>query len=232
MRAKISVIIPTLNAADALPGCAAALFEGLEAGLIREMIVSDGGSADATAQVAASIGAEMVTGPPSRGGQLRRGVAAARGDWLLVLHADTQLAPGWSAAVLAHLTGDAGRGQAGYFRLGFDRGGRKARAVAGWANLRARLFGLPYGDQGLLVSRATYDSVGGYRDQVLMEDVAIARALRGRLTPLSATAITSAARYEADGWFRRGARNITILLRYLAGADPERLARAYFAAKG
>ncbi|WP_375687243.1 TIGR04283 family arsenosugar biosynthesis glycosyltransferase [Pseudooceanicola sp. LIPI14-2-Ac024] len=223
MRAPISVIIPTLDAAAALPGCAAALFEGLQAGLIREVVVSDGGSADRTREVAGELGATWVEGPPSRGGQLARGVAAASGPWLLVLHADTQLAPGWSEAAVSHMqTGDAG-----YFRLAFARGGWRARGVAGWANVRSRLAGLPYGDQGMLLPRDLYDAVGGFPDQPLMEDVALARALKGRLRAIAATAVTSPERYEAAGWLRRGTRNLATLTRYLLGTDPETLAQAY-----
>lgn len=220
MAAPLSVIIPTLNAASSLPGCLAALMEGVEAGLITEVIVSDAQSSDDTRDIADGWGAEIVTGPPSRGGQLRRGCARARGDWLLVLHADTQLAPGWVGAVAAHIPRD----DAGYFSLRFDRGGR---LVAGWANLRARVFGLPYGDQGLLLPRALYEAVGGYQDIPLMEDVAMARALRGRLQPLQWDAITSAAKYRSQGWVRRGARNLLTLLRYFAGAAPEALAKSY-----
>ena len=222
MRAPISVIIPTLNAETALPDCLAALMEGLEAGLIRELIVSDGGSSDATGAMAQAWGAEVLEGAPSRGGQLRRGCAAASGDWLLVVHADTVLSPGWSKAVQAHLHRDT----AGWFHLAFDSAGLPARLVAGWANLRSR-FGLPYGDQGLLVPRVLYEAVGGYPDQPLMEDVAIARALRGRLTALDTTAVTSAEKYRRQGWLRRGGRNLWTLLRYFAGAAPGALAQSY-----
>lgn len=223
MRAPISVVIPTLNAADHLPVCLAALGEGLQAGLIRELVVSDGGSQDSTRAIAEAAGARIVTGPASRGGQIRRGVDAAEGPWVLVLHADTRLAPGWTEAALACLT----RPGSWYFRLAFDAEGGTPALVAGWANLRARLFGLPYGDQGMLIDRVTLESVGGYPDQPLMEDVALARRLRRRLRMLPAMAITSADKYRAQGWFRRGARNLLTLARYLAGADPEVLARSY-----
>jgi len=223
--APISVIIPTLDAEGELPGCLATLGEGLVAGLIRELVVSDGGSSDATRDIAEAAGAVVVTGPPSRGGQLRRGVAAARGGWLLVLHADTQLAPGWTRAVADHLERPGAR--PAYFRLTFRARGAMPALVAGWANLRARLFALPYGDQGLLLRRTAYDRAGGYPDQKLMEDVALVRALGRPLVALPAEARTSAARYQRTGWLRRGARNLWTLLRYVMGADPADLAARY-----
>lgn len=223
MRAPISVVIPVLNGQDALAGCAAALMEGVEAGLIRELIVSDGGSTDATAGIAEQIGAVWITGPASRGGQMKRGCAGAKGDWLLCLHVDTQLQAGWSAEVKEHLK----REEAGYFKLGFGSGGIPARIVATWANLRSRVFGLPYGDQGLLMSRALYEEVGGFADVPLFEDVALARALKGRLLALQSRAITSAEKYERSGWLRRGGRNLWTLARYFAGVSTERLAAAY-----
>ena len=223
MRAPISVVIPVLNAQSDLARSAAALMEGVDAGLIREMIVSDGGSSDHSKDVAEELGAVWLSGAASRGGQLRRGCAAAQGDWILVLHADTQLEEGWSKAVAAHLH----RSEAAYFRLAFNATSLPARFVAGWANLRARLFSLPYGDQALLISRDLYQEIGGFEEIALMEDVAIARALKGRLRALPAHAITSAEKYERAGWLRRGSRNLLVLLRYFAGTPIETLARAY-----
>lgn len=227
MPAPVSIVIPVLNAQDALPGCAASLMAGVEAGLIRELIVTDGGSMDATQAIAEEIGAHWVTGPASRGGQLRRGCAVAQGEWILVLHADTQLDATWVDDVSAHFLRAPAGARAGYFRLRFAGRGFGGAFVAGWANLRSRVFGLPYGDQGLLVSRALYDQVGGFPDQPLMEDVAIARALRGRLDALPSAAVTSPEKYLRQGWVRRGWRNLWTLLRYFAGVDPETLAQAY-----
>jgi rSAM/selenodomain-associated transferase 2 len=222
--AQISVIIPTLNAEDHLPSCLGALMEGLSAGLIRELIVTDGGSVDATGAMADAAGAVLITGAASRGGQLRRAIDRARGTWLLVIHADTVLEPGWSRSVADHL--DQRTGPA-YFTLAFRASGLAPALVAGWANLRAGLLGLPYGDQGLLVSLADYDRAGGYPDQPLMEDVALVRRLRRPLTRLPIRAVTSPERYLRAGWLRRGARNIWTLLRYFAGADPRQLVRTY-----
>ncbi|WP_343115990.1 TIGR04283 family arsenosugar biosynthesis glycosyltransferase [Ostreiculturibacter nitratireducens] len=225
MRAPLSIIIPTLDAEADLPRCLSALGEGLTEGLIRELVISDGGSSDGTAAIADAAGALLVMGPRGRGGQLARGAAVSSGEWLLFLHADTELRPGWATAVLSHMANTPNR--AGWFRLRFRATGMAPRIVAGWANLRARVFGLPYGDQGLLVPVALYHEAGGFPDIPLMEDVALARRLRGRLSPLDAVAVTGAERYLAEGWFRRGGRNLLTLVRYLMGADPERLAQSY-----
>ena len=225
MRAPISVIIPTLNAAQGLPACLGALGEGLEAGLIRELILTDGGSRDETRLIGEVAGALWCTGAAGRGGQIARGVAAAKGAWLLVIHADTVLEAGWSRAVLAHLT--AAPNKAGYGQLAFAARGFAPRFVAGWANLRSRLFGLPYGDQGLLVSAELLTEKGGFPPLPLMEDVALARALKGCLVPLGFTALTDAQKYERSGWMRRGAQNLLSLARYLLGADPALLAQQY-----
>ena len=223
MRAPISVIIPTLNAQGTLGACLGALVEGLDAGLIREVIISDGGSTDGTGALAQAWGAAFLESAPSRGGQLRAGCAVAQGEWLLVVHSDTTLAPGWVASVSSHLSTT----RAAWFLLAFDGGGVAAGLVAGWANVRSRVFGLPYGDQGMLIPRDLYDAVGGYRDQPLMEDVALARMLRGRLVGLDARAITSAQKYRTQGWLRRGGRNLWTLARYFAGVSPEKLAQSY-----
>jgi rSAM/selenodomain-associated transferase 2 len=223
MRAQISVVVPTYNAEHALAGCLGALMEGIEQGLIRELIVSDGGSTDASGAVAQAWGAEVLSGPASRGGQLRRGVDGAKGDWVLIVHADTVLTAGWTDAARVKLNNPE---MAGWFMLAFDQRGIGATVVAGWANLRSRL-GLPYGDQGLLIHRDLYNAVGGYPDQPLMEDVALARQLRGRLEMMDSVAVTSAAKYRKQGWIRRGAKNLLLLLRYFAGTSPEQLARSY-----
>ncbi len=226
MPAPVSIVILTLNATGSLPGLLHDLMEGVGAGLVREVVFSDGGSSDALAELAREAGAVLVEGPAGRGGQLRRGVEAARGAWMLCLHADTELPHGWSGVVEAAL---ATPDRAGAFQLSFRARGFAPRWVAGWANLRARLFGLPYGDQGLLVSRALYDRVGGYRDIPVMEDVAMVRALRGRLDILPATVSASADVYQAKGWLRCGARNLWTVTLYSLGVAPDRLAKGYSA---
>lgn len=223
MRAPLSIVIPTLNAADHLRVTLASLMEGIEAGILRELIISDGGSQDDTCQIAEAAGAIVVTGGAGRGGQLQRGAEAAGGVWMLFLHADTQLSPGWAQVVAEHLETDG----AGYFRLAFAATGFMPRLVATGANLRSR-FGLPYGDQGLLIRKDLYLKMGGYRDMPLMEDVEFVRRLRGHLKVLPVTATTSATRYQKGGWLRTSFRNIGTLARYQMGADPDDLARRYY----
>ena len=223
MRAPLSVVIPTKDAEADLPRCLGALWEGMQAGILRELIVVDGGSTDNTVRLADEAGARVLKVAPSRGGQLRTGGAEAKGDWLLFLHADSVLQPGWTDAVIPMIKA----GQAGYFRLEFDAPGLPARTVAGWANFRSRVFGLPYGDQGLLVTRRAYRDAGEFPDIPLMEDVAIVRKLRGQLAPIKASVVTSAKRYQSQGWLRRSARNFWTLIRFFCGVSPETLARQY-----
>ena len=225
MSAPVSVIIPTLNAADRIGPCLGAVAEALTAGLLREVILTDGGSVDAIDEVAEAVGARLIRGARGRGAQLARGAEAAKGSWLLFLHADTVLSRGWVEAVQRHLA--AAPDRAGWFRLRFDEETAPARAVARWANIRSSALGLPYGDQALLVPARLYRKVGGHPQIPLMEDVALARALRGRLRPLGAEAVTSAERYRRDGWLRRGGRNLSTLALWRMGVSPDRLAERY-----
>ncbi len=226
MPAPLSIIIPTLNAASDLPECLQALMPGLELGLIREVIVSDGGSDDATPRIAGDTGATWITGASGRGAQLAAGADTARGDWLLFLHADTYLSPDWAERAAHHMERRAESAAA--FTLRYRSDDRAARWLEARANRRARMFGLPYGDQGLLIHRSLYRTVGGHPDIPLMEDVALARALgRRRLKKLNAVARTGADRYVRGGWLRRGARNLLTLVRYFLGASPDALAASY-----
>ena len=226
MPAPLSIVIPTLNAEAELPLCLESLMPGLEAGLIREVIVADGGSDDATAKIAGAMGANLVTGARGRGAQLAAGAAAARGDWLMFLHADTALSRDWAERTSDHVMTKPD--YAAFFELRFRSDARAARTLEKRAGRRARMLGLPYGDQGLLISRKLYDEVGGYPDVPLMEDVMIVRAIGKRqLVQLNAEARTSAAKYERDGWRKRSWHNALLLTRFLLGASPEDLAKRY-----
>ena len=225
MSAPVSIVIPTLNAEPHLPATLSSLVDGVSAGVIRDLVIADGGSTDATAAIAEEAGATFLTCQPGRGQQLRAGAEAASGDWLFFLHADSRLGAGWVDRVALHLTTSPER--PGYGRLAFDGSEWQARLIAGWANLRSSWFSLPYGDQGLLIPRSVYRSVGGYKAIPLMEDVAMARALGRTLVPLGITVTTSAEKYRRNGWFRQGTRNLSTLALYRLGRSPEDLARRY-----
>jgi len=227
--AALSIVIPALDAAGTLPATLAALEEGRCAGLVAEVILVDGASSDDTVGVAAGAGARIVeAGAPGRGRQLVDGGAAAGGEWLLFLHADTCLAPGWAQAVARVLSDPAMAECAGYFRLRLDDPAPQARRIERLADWRARRLGLPYGDQGLLIARAFYEGLGGFRPLPLMEDVELVRRIgRRRLVALEGEAVTSAARYRRDGWWARPLRNLTLLSLYFLGLPPRWLRRLY-----
>lgn len=214
------MVVPALDAAAHLPGCLEQL-SGAD-----EVIVVDGGSNDGTADLARRGGARVIEAPRGRGLQLREGAAAAKGEWLLFLHADTLLADGWQAAVLEHVAAHPNAAACFTFRL--DDRSWQARLLEAGVMVRSRLLALPYGDQGLLISRSHYDAIGSYRPLPLMEDVDLIRRIgRGRLRQLPVAAVTSAVRWRRDGWWRRSARNLACLALYRLGMSPSRLARFY-----
>lgn len=222
----LSVIIPTLNPGPRFGAALAALVTGAVEGLVKEVVVADAGSTDRTLELAEEAGCKMIAAEKGRGGQLRAGAAVAKGDWLLFLHADTILSPDWVKAVATHVARHPDK--AGYFRLRFDDPSSTARLWEKGVGLRCAVLGLPYGDQGLLVSRAVYDQAGGYPDQPLMEDVELVSRLgRGRLRLLNAEAATDAEKFRRDGWVRRSARNVFFLIAWGMGTDPREIAKRY-----
>lgn len=224
MSGRLSVVIPVLNAARRLPACLAAFSRWPDV----EIVVSDGGSIDDSTVVAVQNGARIVTGTRGRGAQLARGATAATGDWMLFFHSDTVLDTNWHEAAGRFMSDPANARRAGYFRLALDDPDPRARRIERLVAWRCRAWALPYGDQGLLIARAFYDSLGGYRPLPLMEDVDLVRRIgRARLVMLDATATTSAARYRRDGWFARPLRNLFCLALYFAGVPPKALVPLY-----
>jgi rSAM/selenodomain-associated transferase 2 len=223
--AHLSVIIPTLNAADTLAG----LIDQLQAAaVVSEIIIADGGSSDKTAAIAAATGAQILAAARGRGNQLAAGADAAAGDWLLFLHADCRLAADWEAAVATFLAAPEAAGRAGYFDFALDDAARAARRLERIVAWRCRALALPYGDQGLLISRDLYHAVGGFAALPLMEDIDLARRLGGRrLARIGARCTSSPRRYRRDGYWRRPLRNLACLSLYFIGVPPHRIVRLY-----
>lgn len=222
----LSIVIPTLNAASVLRPTLAALAAGRPA-LDTEIVVVDGGSDDGTMLAARDGGCRVIAAPRGRGAQLAAGAVAARGDWLLFLHADTRPAPGWADAVRRFIADAANAERAAYFRFALDDSTPAARRLETVVAWRCRALALPYGDQGLLIAAPFYRALGGFRPLPLMEDVDLVRRIgRRRLVGLDHAALTSAARYHG-GYLRRSARNLLCLALYFAGLPPARLARLY-----
>jgi rSAM/selenodomain-associated transferase 2 len=219
---RLAVVIPTLNASAelAVTLCAVGSFPD-------EVLIADGGSEDDTVTIAAANGARVVHTARGRGPQLRTGIAATRAPWLLLLHADTHLSPGWERAVRRHVSEHPG--EAGYFRFALRSTDPRARRLERLVAWRCRRFGLPYGDQGLLISTGLLADIGGIRPLVLMEDVDVIRRLgHRRLRLLDATATSSAVRWERDGWYRRSLRNLLCLGLWVVGVPETQIALLYY----
>jgi uncharacterized protein len=227
----VTIVIPVLNDAAAL----ASLLAGLPADPVLEIIVVNGSEVSDPAMDALRArhpGLSWMQSPPGRGVQMNQGARHARGRWLVFLHADTRLGAGW-VDVLRRLD-EQPQIVGGSFRFALDSPTRWARWIEWGVRIRVRLFDLAYGDQALFVRRTVFGELGGYKELPLMEDVDFIRRLRrrGRLAHAGVPALTSARRWERDGWLRRTVDNALLVALFLAGHPPERLARRYHRGAG
>jgi len=221
---RLAIVVPTLDEEDTVRRYLPAALAAAD-----EVVVSDGGSTDRTVEVARSLGARVVTGPPGRGVQLNRGALAAiesKADVLLFLHADTTLPPGGAEAVRAAAAQGA---PGGAFFLRFDADLPLQRLGSWLVNLRTRWLRVPLGDQAQWATRETFETLGGFPDWPLLEDVDFMGRLR-RLpgfTIVEKPVTTGARRFLELGTVRTVAINWLIWLLFLCGASPHRLARLY-----
>jgi len=216
----ISVIIPTLNDEATLVRTLSSLVPAVVEGLVREVIIADGGSEDATLEIAESTGCRIVSTDANRGLQLWQGCREAKGDWLMILHPDSQLTEGWMSHAQAHIRQHPLR--AGYFRLAFDDPSGFARLWAEVVAFNARWLALPTGDHGLLLSRPLYDAVGGYKERVVYEDLGMDLALgRARLRAIPAALVTNGERFRKGSWYLSLVTKSARLVMYGLGFPPK-----------
>jgi rSAM/selenodomain-associated transferase 2 len=223
----ISIIIPTLNEERIIRELAVSI-AGLPGNF--EVIIVDGGSEDRTLELADECGLRAITAPRGRGTQMNAGAAGASGDVLLFLHADTRLPV--DAFRQIELSLQDSRVSGGNFSLSFDGGTRAAKILTIIYPL-LRLGGMCYGDSAIFTRRNIFESLGGYRDYPIFEDLDLYRRLNraGKFKKLKATAITSSRRFE--GRFIRTFTLWSILqLLYWFGVDPRKLYRIYYRAPG
>ena len=209
----ISVIIPALNEAQLIPQTLRTLDMAPE--LICEIIVVDGGSTDATKLMAKDANATVIESAKGRGLQLRTGAVAAKGDWLLFLHADTRLGETWPQQVRAFIENAENARQAAYFTFELADPRRSARWYEAMVAWRCATFNLPYGNQGLLLSTGFYNSLGGFKPKNRREDVdMVGRIGRKRMVMLKAKAVTTRPRYLKEGYVLRPLQNLASLALY------------------
>ena len=217
----ISIIVPALNEADQI-GTTLRLLDG--AGAV-EIIVVDGGSSDGTAAIADSLGAQVLRGPANRGLQQNLGAAAASGEILLFLHADTRLPDDFAGQVRSILAKPGT--VAGAFKFSLDATNHGLRLVERMVSIRCDLLGLPYGDQGLFVSKQAFEEAGRFADIPVMEDFDLVRRLKrlGRIQIAEGASVTSARRWLKEGVWRVTWKHQLCVLGYCLRVSPATLAR-------
>ncbi|MGL5058530.1 MAG: TIGR04283 family arsenosugar biosynthesis glycosyltransferase [Microcoleus sp.] len=220
---KISIIIPTLNEA---PRIARSISTARNATNV-EIIVADGGSKDGTPEIAKSLGVRVISTNPGRAAQMNAGAAAAAGDILLFLHADTLLPDGFDSD--ARLALAKPHTVAGAFELAIDDRSPLLRLVEIGVNWRSRLLQIPYGDQAIFLLAVTFKKIGGFPDLPLMEDFELVCRLQkcGRIEIVSQPALTSARRWQKLGVVKTTVINQMVIVAYFLGVSPDRLAFWY-----
>jgi rSAM/selenodomain-associated transferase 2 len=222
----ISIILPTLNEADLIEESLVALRPLRAAG--HEVVVVDGGSVDGTPSRAEPHAERVLSSPPGRARQMNAGARMARGEVLLFLHADTRL-PEQAAERVCTALHPAGRAW-GRFDVRLSGAHPLLRVVERMMNLRSCLTGIATGDQALFVRRTLFESVGGYPEVALMEDIALCKLLKkhGRPVCLHRPVVTSSRRWENRGVLRTVLLMWGLRLAYFLGVSPQRLARLYY----
>ncbi|MGB3211824.1 MAG: TIGR04283 family arsenosugar biosynthesis glycosyltransferase [Desulforhopalus sp.] len=228
MTTTISIIIPTLNEEDVLGRTLACLQDEQNC----EVIVVDGGSSDATLAIADKARCQTIKSPPGRGRQMNTGAAAAKGEILLFLHADTQLPDTFPGLIINAMSDPAVA--AGAFSLAIDSPAKSLAVIAWFANARSRLLHHPYGDQALFTRRRSFDALGGFPEMEIMEDFVFIQKIKkkGKVITLPERATTSPRRWQNMGIVRTTLINQLIVCGYSLGIPSTVLAGWYQRIRG
>jgi rSAM/selenodomain-associated transferase 2 len=222
---SLSIIIPVLNEAESIP----ALLDSLQPLRRRgaEVVVVDGGSSDDTADLARAGADQVLLSAPGRARQMNAGAAAARGEILCFLHADSRLPEGADGLMINGLSHS--RRSWGRFDVTISGTHPLLRVIACMMNWRSRLTGIATGDQGLFVTRSLFEAAGHFPDIALMEDIALSRQLKIYGAPLCIVhrLTTSGRRWEKHGVWRTMLLMWRLRLAYWLGADPDKLVLRY-----
>jgi rSAM/selenodomain-associated transferase 2/rSAM/selenodomain-associated transferase 1 len=221
---ELSIVIPVLDDTEAL----GRLLATIPVDPRVDIVVVHGGAPDERlTAICRRPDLRLLTSDPGRGCQMNVGASATAGRWIVFLHADTRLPPKWCDEI--RRAGADPSVVGGSFRFRLDSGAWQARLIERAVERRVRWLGLAYGDQALFVRRDVFDAMGGYREWPLMEDVEFVRRLRraGKLYHSAQPVLTSARRWERDGWWRRSAKNVMLQAWFFSGVAPERLADWY-----
>ena len=222
---KLTIVMPVLDEAERIVCQLSALAPMRTQGV--ELIVVDGGSADATRTLATPYADRVLASARGRARQMNAGAAVATGDVLVFLHADTRL-PADADKLIARGLAMADKVW-GRFDVAIDGRSPLLPIVAALMNLRSRWTGIATGDQAIFVTRAAFIKAGGYPDQPLMEDIELSTRLRAHHAPLclKAKVVTSGRRWETRGVWRTIFLMWSLRLAYFLGASPEPLAKRY-----
>lgn len=200
----LSVVIPTRNDERVLVQTLAALVPGAADGVVRDVTLADGGSTDGTLEIADLAGCNVVGGFPDRAGRLDAAARRAKSQWILFLEPGSVLDEGWRNEVRSFIDAAERRGEtsarAAVFAFGLDAFGAKARATERMVGIGGALTGLPRPEQGLLIHKALYEKVGGFRPLRAMAEADLIRRIgRGRIVRLRTRALAPALRRHVQG---------------------------------
>jgi rSAM/selenodomain-associated transferase 2 len=224
---RFSIVIPVLNESDGINSLIENI-EGLTGDRGHEVIVVDGSPTKDTIRAIDNERIIKLISLKGRAPQMNAGASVAKGEILIFLHADTELPQ--DALIKIDSVMALGRYIGGAFELGIDSEKMRFRMLARWASLRCRLTRIPYGDQAIFIERDYFNTLGGYKDIPLMEDVELMRRIKrrgGKICILPEQLKTSPRRWEEEGFVYVNVRNAILFALYMLGVSPEKLVSFY-----